>query len=193
MPCGSCVARAARGERIAQAAAEVALEHDDLGEIFPPPVGAGGPGGHAPAHRHRPRPWRCGPDFIFFDEPFTALDVALRRRMQDLVIATCAAGHCLGPVHHPRPLPRRRASPTASRVLDTRGRRILGDNACWRATPAGRTDEAVFTHGCRQRCGRIRCSGTSTMSTKGRSHELRKPAHGPCPGPCRLTRAGNAR
>ncbi|WP_417586677.1 ABC transporter ATP-binding protein [Pararhodobacter oceanensis] len=27
------------------------------------------------------------PDFIFFDEPFTALDVALKRRMQDLVIA----------------------------------------------------------------------------------------------------------
>lgn len=26
------------------------------------------------------------PDFIFFDEPFTALDVALKRRMQDLVI-----------------------------------------------------------------------------------------------------------
>lgn len=27
------------------------------------------------------------PDFIYFDEPFTALDVALKRRMQDLVIA----------------------------------------------------------------------------------------------------------
>ncbi|MBW7920841.1 MAG: ATP-binding cassette domain-containing protein [Rubellimicrobium sp.] len=27
------------------------------------------------------------PDFVFFDEPFTALDVALKRRMQDLVIA----------------------------------------------------------------------------------------------------------
>lgn len=27
------------------------------------------------------------PDFVYFDEPFTALDVALKRRMQDLVIA----------------------------------------------------------------------------------------------------------
>ncbi len=30
------------------------------------------------------------PDFVFFDEPFTALDVALKRRMQDLVIETVA-------------------------------------------------------------------------------------------------------
>lgn len=31
------------------------------------------------------------PDFVFFDEPFTALDVALKRRMQDIVIDTVAA------------------------------------------------------------------------------------------------------
>ncbi len=31
------------------------------------------------------------PDFLYFDEPFTALDVALKRRMQDLVIAAAAA------------------------------------------------------------------------------------------------------
>lgn len=31
------------------------------------------------------------PDFIYFDEPFTALDVALKRRMQDLVIAAAQA------------------------------------------------------------------------------------------------------
>lgn len=31
------------------------------------------------------------PDFLYFDEPFTALDVALKRRMQDLVIASAAA------------------------------------------------------------------------------------------------------
>ncbi|VDC20234.1 ABC transporter ATP-binding protein [Pseudogemmobacter humi] len=30
------------------------------------------------------------PDFVYFDEPFTALDVALKRRMQDLVIASAA-------------------------------------------------------------------------------------------------------
>lgn len=32
------------------------------------------------------------PDFIYFDEPFTALDVALKRRMQDLVIAASTNG-----------------------------------------------------------------------------------------------------
>ncbi|MEF9606337.1 ATP-binding cassette domain-containing protein, partial [Paracoccus sp. PXZ] len=31
------------------------------------------------------------PDFIYFDEPFTALDVALKRRMQDLVIEAAAS------------------------------------------------------------------------------------------------------
>lgn len=31
------------------------------------------------------------PDFLYFDEPFTALDVALKRRMQDLVIEASAA------------------------------------------------------------------------------------------------------
>jgi NitT/TauT family transport system ATP-binding protein len=33
------------------------------------------------------------PDFIYFDEPFTALDVALKRRMQDLVLDATGAGH----------------------------------------------------------------------------------------------------
>lgn len=40
------------------------------------------------------------PDFIYFDEPFTALDVALKRRMQDLVIAAtrppCAGDRAQG-------------------------------------------------------------------------------------------------
>ncbi len=33
------------------------------------------------------------PDFVYFDEPFTALDVALKRRMQDLVVEAAAAAH----------------------------------------------------------------------------------------------------
>ena len=33
------------------------------------------------------------PDFIYFDEPFTALDVALKRRMQDLVIDAARQSH----------------------------------------------------------------------------------------------------
>ena len=33
------------------------------------------------------------PDFVFFDEPFTALDSALKRRMQDLVIDAARHSH----------------------------------------------------------------------------------------------------
>lgn len=33
------------------------------------------------------------PDFVYFDEPFTALDVALKRRMQDLVINAARRSH----------------------------------------------------------------------------------------------------
>jgi len=33
------------------------------------------------------------PDFVFFDEPFTALDAALKRRMQDLVIEAVRDAH----------------------------------------------------------------------------------------------------
>ena len=36
------------------------------------------------------------PDVVFFDEPFTALDVALKRRMQDIVIAASAAARLSG-------------------------------------------------------------------------------------------------
>lgn len=33
------------------------------------------------------------PDVVFFDEPFTAVDVGLRRVLQDLVIAAAARAH----------------------------------------------------------------------------------------------------
>lgn len=33
------------------------------------------------------------PDFVYFDEPFTALDVALKRRMQDVVIEAARQSH----------------------------------------------------------------------------------------------------
>lgn len=36
------------------------------------------------------------PDFVFFDEPFTALDVALKRRMQDLVISSAVQSRFAG-------------------------------------------------------------------------------------------------
>lgn len=36
------------------------------------------------------------PDFVFFDEPFTALDVALKRQMQDLVVAAARQSQFAG-------------------------------------------------------------------------------------------------
>jgi len=133
----SGLARAARCERIAQAAAEVALEPDDL-EKFPVELSGGMRQRTAIA-----RALAVRPDFIFFDEPFTSLDVALRRRMQDLVIASCAAGHVSGLfITHDLAEAARLAHRIA--VLDTRGRGILGQRVL-AGEPAGRTDEAVFT------------------------------------------------
>jgi len=74
------VARRERWERTKAAARLAELEPDDL-EKYPVELSGG--------MRQRvaiARALAVGPDFIFFDEPFTALDVALKRRMQDLVI-----------------------------------------------------------------------------------------------------------
>lgn len=74
-------ARAAAGE----AAARTHLAPADLGK-YPVELSGG--------MRQRvaiARALVAAPDFVYFDEPFTALDVALWRRMQDLVIAAAAA------------------------------------------------------------------------------------------------------
>ena len=65
------------------------------------------------------------PDFLYFDEPFTALDVALRRRMQDLVIATCAKAGLSGLfITHDLHEAARIAHCVA--VLDTHGNGVMG-------------------------------------------------------------------
>ncbi|HWV81910.1 MAG TPA: ATP-binding cassette domain-containing protein [Hyphomicrobiaceae bacterium] len=70
--------RRARAEAIAQ---HVSLEPEDL-DKFPIELSGG--------MRQRvaiARALASRPDFVYFDEPFTALDVALKRRLQDLVIS----------------------------------------------------------------------------------------------------------
>lgn len=72
--------RATRRKRVAEVAAQVALEQEDL-EKYPSELSGGMKQRVAIARAVASRP-----DFLFFDEPFTALDVALKRRMQDIVI-----------------------------------------------------------------------------------------------------------
>ncbi|MCF8470566.1 MAG: ATP-binding cassette domain-containing protein [Parvibaculum sp.] len=84
------LARSERVNRIAAAAAQVALEPHDL-DKYPVELSGGMKQRVAIA-----RALAIRPDFIFFDEPFTALDVALKRRMQDLVLVACADGNLGG-------------------------------------------------------------------------------------------------
>ncbi|MCK6444724.1 ABC transporter ATP-binding protein [Elstera cyanobacteriorum] len=82
------------------------------------------------------------PDFIYFDEPFTALDVALKRRMQDLVIT--AARDCrfagLFVTHDLM-----EATRIAHRilVLDRHGRGVRGARFL-EGKPGDRNDAALF-------------------------------------------------
>lgn len=80
------VPRQSRAERILAAALRAGLLPEDLPK-YPVELSGG--------MRQRTAIARAlagDPDFVYFDEPFTALDVALKRRMQDLVIEAAAAG-----------------------------------------------------------------------------------------------------
>ncbi len=128
--------RAERKARLAAVAEQVALTGEDLAK-YPVELSGG--------MRQRvaiARALAVRPDFIFFDEPFTALDVALRRRMQDLVIETCADGNLSGlfithDLHEAARIAHRVA------VLDTRGQGILGARIP-PGTPRERADTEVF-------------------------------------------------
>ena len=82
------------------------------------------------------------PDFVFFDEPFTALDVALKRRMQDLVI-DAARQTRFGALFITHDLMEAIRISHRILVLDLRGRGIAGERTL-PAEPGDRDDDAVF-------------------------------------------------
>lgn len=79
------------------------------------------------------------PDFVFFDEPFTALDVALKRQMQDLVVSAARQSRFAGLfVTHDLAEAVRIADRIV--VLDERVRGIAGERFV--PLPAGARDDA---------------------------------------------------
>lgn len=130
------VPRQARRQRIAEAAALASLEPADLVK-YPIELSGGMKQRVAIA-----RALAVRPDFLFFDEPFTALDVALRRRMQDIIIQTCATGTLSGLfITHDLQEAARVAHRIA--VLDMRGRGILGERPL-PGVPGSRADDVIF-------------------------------------------------
>ena len=128
--------RKVRQARAVAAAQRVSLDETDL-EKFPVELSGG--------MRQRVAIARAlvrDPDFVFFDEPFTALDVALRRRMQDLVIAAAGeAGFAALFVTHDL----FEAARIAHRivVMDPHGWGITGERAI-PDVPGRRSDRDVF-------------------------------------------------
>lgn len=82
------------------------------------------------------------PDFIYFDEPFTALDVALKRRMHDLVIKAAASAH-FAALFITHDLSEAIRISHRILVLDANGRGIAGARIL-PGTPGSRDDTAVF-------------------------------------------------
>ncbi len=132
----SGVGRAERTRRARAAAARVAFDAVDLGK-YPVELSGGMQQRVAIA-----RALVVDPDFVFFDEPFTALDAALKRRMQDLVIDASRAAHfaALFVTHDLI-----EAARIAHRilVLDVAGRGVAGERRL-EGEPGEREDGEVF-------------------------------------------------
>jgi NitT/TauT family transport system ATP-binding protein len=122
--------------RAQAAAAAVALLPDDLTKL--PEALSGG----MRARVAIARALSVDPDFLIFDEPFAALDPALRRRMQDLVL-NLALDRGFGGLFITHDLLEAARLAHRIAVLDRNGRGILGT-----LTPPGapgfRTDAEVF-------------------------------------------------
>lgn len=111
--------RKGRTQRIQEVAEAVKLTDEDLAK-YPTELSGGMKQRVAIARALAPQP-----EFIFFDEPFTALDVALKRRMQDLVIDLCGKSKLAGLfITHDLMEAARVADRIA--VLDAHGRGIRG-------------------------------------------------------------------
>jgi NitT/TauT family transport system ATP-binding protein len=128
--------RAARRDLARRAADLVSLDRMDL-DKFPVEMSGG--------MRQRTAIARAlvvDPDFVFFDEPFNALDVAIKRQMQDLVIAAARQSRFAGLfVTHDLAEAVRVSDRIV--VMDERVRGIAGERFI--SLPQGqRDDEAVF-------------------------------------------------
>lgn len=133
------VAGVRRAERLARGEAAAARASFDAADLDKYPVELSG------GMRQRvaiARAFAVEPDFVFFDEPFTALDVALKRRMQDLVIESARAARfsALFVTHDLS-----EAARIAHRivVLDANGNGVAGERPL-PGVPGFRDDRAIF-------------------------------------------------
>lgn len=133
------IADVRRGERRERAKAAAARASFDPADLCKYPVELSG------GMRQRvaiARALAVDPDFIFFDEPFTALDVALKRRMQDLVVEAAGTARFSALfVTHDLMEAARIAHRIA--VLDANGNGIAGQRPL-PGEPGKRVDRAVF-------------------------------------------------
>ncbi|CAO3460420.1 ATP-binding cassette domain-containing protein [Azospirillum brasilense] len=128
--------RRERRERAEEAAKRVALDRADL-DKFPVELSGGMRQRAAIA-----RALAIDPDFIYFDEPFTALDVALKRRMQNLVIEA-ARGARFGALFITHDLMEAVRIAHHVVVMDAQGRGIAGTRTV-PGEPGGRDDGTVY-------------------------------------------------
>lgn len=130
------VPRREQAERVLLAAERVALAREDL-DKFPIELSGG--------MRQRvsiARALVLEPDFIFFDEPFTALDQALKRRMQDLVVGAAQA-RSFGALFITHDLIEAARIADRILVLDLNGRGLIGERLL-AGRPGERDDRDVF-------------------------------------------------
>ncbi|KJS35234.1 MAG: ABC transporter ATPase [Rhodospirillaceae bacterium BRH_c57] len=131
------VSRRDRAARAEAAAARVALDIRDL-DKYPAELSGGMMQRAAIA-----RALVAEPDFVYFDEPFTALDVALKRRMQNLVIEASRALH-FGALFITHDLSEAVRVAHRIAVMDLHGRGIVGDRLL-PGMPGDRDEATVYT------------------------------------------------